>query len=287
MQTRNFFILLFAVILFGLISSCLKKDFEVNEEDLSNKDRMRLLQIDDPSIWNMLTTQLIDTTEIDTVTALKSAQAMQEYPKGGNYYFALFEDLYPSEGDYDFNDVIIRTKLGLAKKGKTITGYVDSDLLNKGGTLPVRIGLMFYEVSGKKYSRIPNEDITVDGEQLTAGGNPWSVPLSELGDSWKIDFSFENKSNNIWVSYFIFTDEEIFTGGFAPSDVVSFDVPHRHFLSSRNLPWGLEIEAKSFAIPNEKELFLNAYPEFQEWAESGGVKNKKWFESPDTNYTHE
>lgn len=286
MQTRSLFLLSFTILLF-MITGCLnKKDIEVNEEDLSNQDRMKLLQIDDPAIWNTLATQVIDTTEIEPVNELKSAQAMQEYPKGGNYYFALFEDLYPSEGDYDFNDVIIRTKLGLAKKGKTITGYVDSDLYNKGGSLPVRIGLMFYEVSGEKYSRIPNKDITVNGERLTADGDPWSVPLSEIGDSWKIDFSFENKSDNIWVSYFIYTDVEIFTGGFAPSSVTSFEVPQPHFLSSRNLPWGLEIEAESFAIPNEKELFLNAFPEFQEWAESGGVKNKKWFESPDDKYTH-
>ena len=87
-----------------------------------------------------------------------------------------------------------------------------------------------------------------------------------------------NKSNNIWIAYHIVTKSEILTGGFAPTDVTSFEVPHKHFLNKNNLPWGLEIEAEKFAIPNEKELFLNAYPQCKEWAESGGVKNKKWFE---------
>jgi LruC domain-containing protein len=48
----------------------------------------------------------------------------------------------------------------------------------------------------------------------------------------------------------------------------------------------LEIEAEKFAIPNEKELFLKAYPEFQKWVESGGAEATNWFEYPDPIYTH-
>ncbi|MCG6189676.1 LruC domain-containing protein [Maribellus maritimus] len=270
-----------------LFSACLKDDSEIDEDSLSNKDRMRLLEINDPSIWNTLTEQSINLSELEETTALvKSAAAMQEYPKNNKYYFALFEDLYPSEGDYDFNDVMIKSKLGLSKKGNTITGYVSSELYNKGGSLSVKVGLMFYEVSGKAYTRIANENIIVNGEQLTAGGSPWMRDLSELDDSWQIDFSFTNNSNNIWVSYFIYTDEEILTGGFAKTGTTNFEVPVSDFLTDRNLPWGLEVETDEFAIPNEKELFLNAYPEFEAWAESGGVKNKKWYESPNTAYSH-
>ncbi len=66
---------------------------------------------------------------------------------------------------------------------------------------------------------------------------------------------------------------------------MQFTVPQPDFLSERNLPWGLEIEAESFDIPNEKELFLNCYPEFKEWAESNGNRNPKWFEEPNSKYT--
>ncbi len=274
----------FMFLLF-LFNGCLDKNIEVDEESLTNQQRMQLLKIEDPSIWNTLTTQSIDLGELET-SALKSATAIQEYPKNGKYYFALYEDLFPYEGDYDFNDVIIKSKIGLQKSGNTISGYVNSTLHNRGGGKPANIGLMFYEVSGKSYTRIDNENITVDGEQLEAGGDPWKKPLTELGKEWQINFSFTNASNNIWISYFIYTDQEIFTGGFAPSKIKKFDIPQPDFLTKRNLPWGLEIETESFAIPNEKELFLNAYPEFKEWAESGGVKNKKWYESPDSNYTH-
>jgi len=277
-------------VLFSLFfTSCLKDDIDEDVLSLSNKERMHQLQINNPSIWNSLTVQTIDLTTLDTqAESLKSAFGkMQEYPKGGKYYFSLFEDLFPSEGDYDFNDIIIKSKLGLSKKGNEITGYIDSELVNKGGSLPVAIGLMFYKVEGKKYTRIPNKTIKINGVQLEAGGLPWKKSSEKLGEKWKLEFEINHKSNNIWINYFIYTDREILTSGFAPSEVKEeFEVPQSDFLTDRNLPWGLEIEAKSFAIPNEKELFLNAYPEFEEWATSGGTKNKKWFESPDENYSH-
>lgn len=282
----NKLIFFLSVGLYFSLVGCSQKEIKIDEESLTNKQRMQLLAIDDPSIWNTLAVQSIDLGEVEPL-ALKSAMAIQEYPKGDNYYFAIYEDLYPSEGDYDFNDVIIKSKLGLTKSGNTISGYVKSTLVNRGGSKPTSLGLMFYEVTGISYTRIDNENITVNGEQLAAGGEPWKVPLTDLGSSWKIDFSFTNPSNNIWVSYFIFTDEEIFTGGFAPSKIKKFDLPQPDFLTQRNLPWGLEIESKEFAVPNEREFFLNAYPEFKDWAESGGVKNKRWFESPDPRYTHQ
>jgi hypothetical protein len=286
---RNFIAVLLLTPLF--LVSCINDDFETSTEDLTNAEIMNQLKISDVSIWNTLTTQSIDLSTLKS-SDLKSAQAIQEWPKGGNYYFALYEDLYPSEGDYDFNDIIIKSILGFEKKGSEITGYVKSELVNKGGSLPVEIALMFYEVSGNKYTRIPNENIEVNGEQLQKGGNPWSIPYEKLGKSWQIDFKFTNKSANIWIAYHIVTVRsekriEILTGGFAPTNVTEpFETPQWDFLTKKGLPWGLEIEAKEFAIPNEKVLFLDAYPLFKDWAESGGVKNKKWFEKPDPAYTH-
>ena len=282
-------LILFFVFFSLFFTSCFKDEIDEDIASLSNKERMHQLQINDPAIWNSMATQSIDLSTLEIEAALtKSASAKtQEWPQGGKYYFALFEDLFPSEGDYDFNDVIIKSKLGLSKKANEISGYVKSELHNKGGTLPVDIGLMFYKVEGRKYTRIPNESIKINGEQLEAGGRPWKISLNELGKEWNIEFEIKHKSNNIWINYFIYTDREILTGGFAPTEVEEeFELPHSYFLTDRNLPWGLEIEAKEFAIPNEKELFLNAYPEFEEWAVSGGVKNKRWYESPDPNYTH-
>jgi len=294
MKTNRIFIaVLFISSLFMV--SCINDDLDNVNEELTNADVMKQLKISDVAIWNTLTTQSIDLSTLKS-SNLKSGQAMQEYPNGDVYYFALFEDLYPSEGDYDFNDIIIRSKLGLEVKGNVITGYVDSKIVNKGGSLPVEIGLMFYKVNGKKYTRIPNKDITIDGERLVEGEGPWTIPYNEFGTERKVNFTCTYQGagiGNIWINYFIVTVKdgkrtEILTSGFAPTNVATeFETPNLNFISSKNkLPWGLEIEAKEFAIPNEKVLFLKAYPQFKGWVESGGNQNKKWFDNPDEDYTH-
>ena len=286
---RNFIALLLFSSLF--LVSCIKDEFDTGSKELTNAEIMNKLKIGDLSVLNTLTTQRINLSTLK-LSDLKDGQSMQEYPNGDKYYFALFEDLYPYQGDYDFNDIIIKSKLGLEYKGDEITGYLKSELVNKGGSLPIEVGLMFYEVSNKKlYIRIPNENITVNGMQLIEGEGPWTIPYAKLGKGWTINFGFKTEAKDVWIAYHIVTVRgekrtEILTGGFAKTDVTPFKIPNKDFLNKNGFPWGLEIEAEKFAIPNEKVLFLKAYPEFQKWVESGGAEAGNWFESPDPNYTH-
>ena len=244
------------------------------------------VKVTDPAIWNTLATQSI--TPEDTVVEtrgveLRAKKYYKEYPSSKTYYYALFEDLYPSKGDYDFNDVVIKSKMYLSTSKGTATGYFDSELINRGGSLPLEVGLMFYEESKGTYTRIANKDIKINGSTIT-GSEPWSFMLSDT--NWRIDFEFEY-DKSLWVSYFIKTSSgEIMTSGMAPSNVNEFELPHKAYLTDTNLPWGLEIEAGEFAIVNEKVLFTDAYPEFKEWINSGGSsKYKKWYENPDPKLT--
>jgi len=288
---RNFIAVLFLIPLF--LVGCINDDLNNVDKDLTNAEIMKQLKIGDVAIWNTLTTQGIDLATLKS-SGLKSGQDIKEYPNGEVYYFALFEDLYPSEGDYDFNDIIIKSKLGLEKTGNETSGYFKSELINKGGTLPVEIGLMFYEASAnlKSYTRIPNENITVNGVTLLKGAGPWSTPYASLGKSWKIEYKITKNIKIVWIAYYIVTVREgkrteILTSGFAPTNVTTtFEIPRTEFISKNKLPWGLEIEAKEFAIPNEKELFLNAYPDFKKWVESNGQNFKNWFNNPVPEFTH-
>jgi len=293
MKTNKIFIaVLFISSLF--MASCINDNLDNVNEDLTNAEIMNQLKIKDLSIWNTLTTQSIDLSSLKS-SNLKSGQAtqMMEYPGDGKYYFALFEDLYPSEGDYDFNDIIIKSNLKLGQGNGFVEGYLMSELVNKGGSLPVEIGLMFYEVHDEKtYVRIPNENITVNGNPLEKGGNPWSLPYEKLGKKWEIKFEFKSEAKSVWIAYHIVTVREkekrteILTGGFAKTDVEKFQIPVKDFLSKNGFPWGLEITAKEFAIPNEKKLFLYAYPKFEEWVKSEGNEAKDWFDYPNEEYTH-
>lgn len=279
---------------------CIDDDsIEQNSENLTPNEAMTQLNINDPSIWNTLSTQSIYAGDEEVKSA---SAATKEYPAADKYYFALFEDVPSLKSDYDFNDVMIRSKLYLEKEGKTQIGWLESILWNDGASpsVPTKLGLMFYEVKGKKYIPIPYEEIKVNGVQLSK--EPWMADLKELagksGDEWTVKFEFTAKSN-IWISYFIYSkhvdigegeegwDQEygyVMQAGFAAPETGEFDIPSRAFLTQNNLCWGMELETNDLAIPKENECFLDCFPEFQEWAESGGTKNKKWYEEPNSKF---
>ncbi|MFZ4616825.1 MAG: LruC domain-containing protein [Rectinemataceae bacterium] len=73
--------------------------------------------------------------------ALRSA--IVGWPSVSSYGTALFEDLWPSLGDYDFNDLVtnIRTKTVKNAKGKAVEMYVDVKLRAAGGGLPSGLAL--------------------------------------------------------------------------------------------------------------------------------------------------
>jgi len=274
-------------ILAILMANCTKQ----LPQELTNKEKMNSLVISDPLIWNSLTDQSI---ELDTTLGMKSSNGMtkrQEYPANG-YYFTFFEDLFPAQGDYDFNDVMLRTKLILDAKRDKIEGSLNTNLFNRGGTLPTRIGLMFYSIEGtNEYQRIDNQYIKVMDKHLE-GDDPWSFEVPEVGTDIIIDFVIDTKKSKvktIWVTYFIIVEtngvsQEVHTSGFPISSITNkFKIPQRDYLTYNNLPWGIVLESEEFFIPLETEVFIDVFPEFQEWAESEGKNKKEWHKNPNRN----
>ena len=52
----------------------------------------------------------------------------------------------------------------------------------------------------------------------------------------------------------------------------------RFYLTSANLPWGINIY-DNFDYPIEKQEILGAYLKFGDWAESGGVLFADWYKN--------
>jgi len=250
-------------------------------------------------VWNSLTTQSISLDSISggmkSGSHLKGFAELKAYPEKG-YYYAIFEDLYPSQGDYDFNDVMLETKLYLDGIRGGVWGTVNTTVHHVGGSLNTKIGLMFYMVKDKnEYTRIPNSQIRINGNSLseTNQDKPFTMDLPASGTNFEVDYVVRDRTittNQIWISWFIMTEQqkewtEIHTSGFPNSSIKSFEIPHREYLTAGNLPWGLEIVAEKFSIPQERAFFLDVFPEFKDWAESGGVKNISWFENPNEKLT--
>lgn len=267
------------------LNACLDmNDQKVEEEDIT----MDEIRVTDPLIWNTLANQSISVEDIEK----SASKSMKEYPGGDKYYYALFEDLYPGEGDYDFNDIVLKSKLYLSNDKDVINGRLETELVHRGGNIVNKIGLAMYDTNGKnKFKRIPNEDITVNDVQLSNTNSlPYTFEAGAAGNSWEINFTInsDNKRKDIWLSFFIITNsgEEILTAGFAKLDnYEEFELPERPYLTADNKPWGIEIEAKEMPIVVEKENFCKAFPDFVNWVnDDGNEKYKKWYEKPDENY---
>lgn len=281
----------FLIILISVwgFTNCIDKNIDEPDEEITISN----LVVSDPSIWNTLATQSISLEDLGEKSALLSSdEQLKEHPGGNMYYYAIFEDLFPGEGDYDFNDVVLKTKLFLGSDNDNYSGRLETDFVHQGGNIVVEIGLMIYETDKGMYKRIPNEDIIINEQPLSSNGLPYTFALEgdiAANNNWEIEFSFKKGDmKDIWINYFIVTEHagekhKILTAGFADmNETGQFEIPQTAYLTNDNKPWGLEIEADEMPIVKEKENFCKAFPDFVNWInDSTDKKYKKWYENPD------
>ncbi|HKK09282.1 MAG TPA: LruC domain-containing protein [Bacteroidales bacterium] len=246
------------------------------------------------------------------------------YPAGDDYYFQLFEDLWPGLGDYDFNDVILRTKLHLYKNAQNtlIGGRVKSKVYWIGGGVPRGAGIEFFKSNeeGTQFTYLPQNNITFSEAENVSLDN--SVPnavtlfdgeiINSLGGEVDFEFARENAEagNILGMQVYIYRDRthEIHMFGLPPTNVAdmslfrtdddaspaswsweagrNFSENEGFYKTNNNLPWGIEIVAEEFYVPNEGTDMTIAYPQFRAWAESGGSKNQDWYKHPSQSDAH-
>ncbi len=246
------------------------------------------------------------------------------YPSGNNYYFHLYEDLWPGLGDYDFNDVILRSKLHLYKNANNnlVGGRLISKVYWIGGGVPRGAGIESFQSNGSatRLTYLPENTVTYNQVEnvVTDPVVPNAVTIfndniiESLNESVDFEFSWDHTlgGNSLWMQVYIYRDRdhEIHMIGHPPTNAANmalfgtandasqsawnwdagrtFDNPSDFYKTSTNLPWGLEIIASEFWIPNERTEIIVAYPEFRAWAESGGTVNQDWYNNPDESNSH-
>ncbi len=246
------------------------------------------------------------------------------YPSGNNFYFHLNEDLWPNFGDYDFNDVILKTKVHQYKNAQNelVGGRVISNVYWIGGGIPRGAGIEWLKSNGTatQLTYLPENAVTfseppnvqVDLEVKNAVKLFDNNLIESQNESVDFEFAWDNTvgGNHLWIQSYIYRERnhEIHAYGSPPTNAANmalfgtgddasavswswtpgttFPVPSAFYKSGTNLPWGLEVVAPEFWIPNEKTEILLAYPQFRAWAESGGTVNPAWYNNPDGNYAH-
>lgn len=230
------------------------------------------------------------------------------FPTSGKQIVA-FEDLWPSLGDFDFNDLTMSNQV-------TINHSYDFNIISAdfkvsidaiGAGLHNGIGMMIYDANGNE---IPNDIIesvtgdasldpaNINGLILTDdvfsyienyyqnnGFGPTSTP-----DTIRFTINFTGTVQDMIPELYIFRNNnrshEVHRSAFpatAAADLSFFNLydDNGNYKTANGLPWGIEIITEDhYSSPIEKVEILEAYPEFQQWAQSGGGQNTDWYTNP-------
>jgi len=230
------------------------------------------------------------------------------FPTSGKQVVA-FEDLWPSTGDFDFNDLTMSNQVVINKDE-------DFDLLSAdfkvsidaiGASIHNGIGMMLYDSDGNSFSEniisSVEGDVTLDSENTNGliltndvfeaideyyqnnGSGPTKTP-----DTLRFTITFNSNAEEFIPELYIFRSAdrsyEIHRSDFpttAAADLSLFNTvdDDGHYKTSNGLPWGIEIILDGqYKSPREKVDMVLAYPQFQLWATSSGSENVTWYNSP-------
>lgn len=260
-----------------------------------------------------------------------------EYPiiidtSGDEYIFAM-EDSWPSYGDYDMNDVVVRfsrNKIALEADGSKAITY-RAGIIATGATRPIAAAIQFDKVTTGQVSAVTysNPEVITPSFKLNANGteagqtqavipffanakvfcrqnnnyinvgdrgitvDETSLPVQEI--TVRFGPGVRNEEIGIRnINFFITVNGtqsgriEVHLAGYEPSDLGSKvlfgkyddnskEGKFKYLSKNSNLPWGLIIPTGSWKCPFENVSILKAYPDFRNWATSGGIENKDWF----------
>jgi LruC domain-containing protein len=240
-----------------------------------------------------------------------SDKAYQIYsPSPSGYATILYEDLWPSFGDYDFNDVAFRYRSLVITNAQNQAVQVDliCDVKNSNATFINGIGIEFTgvdptaigSVTGPIYSQgyiSNNSNGTESGQdnavviitdnadnllsQITVSIDLSSpISTSSLGESPFNPFiiSDQNRAREIHLPSKPLTTlgSSSYENGGVNSD------PTGNFISTQGYSWALSF-LEDVPTPKESVRISNAYNYFESWATSGGINNVDWYKNTSGN----
>ncbi len=230
------------------------------------------------------------------------------FPSSGKQVVA-FEDLWPNKGDYDFNDIVLsnQVKINMDQDFALLSAEFAVSIDAIGAGLDNGIAMMIYKADGTGFPESIIESVTGDAaidEEVTNGiiltedvfeftneryqNN--GIGVTAVPDTLKFTVVFNTNAEEFLPELYIFrTDDrshEVHRSEFSPTSVANSDLFNQgdnsgNYKTVNGLPWGLEIFTDGyFKNPIEKVEILEAYPEFEVWATSGGEQNKTWYTKP-------
>lgn len=232
--------------------------------------------------------------------------------EGNEYTFAM-EDLWPHMGDYDMNDFVFRIKnihKWINSDNKVVSMSFELLPVAAGSRRYMSAAVQFDDLAagafsltaGNENSRIEEGQdkatvILFEGvHQLFGLDTPVAVNTFAHVDrkpaeacTFRMDFAEPVHPDYLTVDRLNFymiegedldnTDrKEVHLANFAPSSKVKQAT--NNYKDENNMVWAIMLPVGDFKHPTEMTNIVNAYPNFEEWAFSGGDSQKDWYLVP-------
>ncbi len=232
------------------------------------------------------------------------------FPTSGKQIVA-FEDLWPSVGDFDFNDLTMSNKVKIKKDQNfnLLSADFEVSIDAIGANIHNGIGLMLYDENGNLFNSniiaSVSGDVSVDPSNVNGliiandvfdaideyyqnnGSGPTAMP-----DTLKFTINFNSNATDFIPELYMFRSgnrsHEIHRSNFPATNAMNQSIFNTvndsgNYKTANGIPWGLEIVLEGqYKSPREKVDMLLAYPQFELWATSGGTQNQTWYLSPVT-----
>jgi LruC domain-containing protein len=217
-----------------------------------------------------------------------------------------FEDLWPSKGDYDFNDLVLNynfnqiansqnlitsleatytiTNIGAAhKNGFAIVLPISPDLIESVENQVLNSGYVKLNKNGTEADQNQSVIFVVENATAKPGAKipliiKFIKPIStkDLGSPPYNPFIVVNGDRSVEVHLADIAPTKFGGSLLGSKDDSSDPGQSRYYKTKRNLPWALNLYG-SFNPPAEKVSIEKVYPKFIPWANSGGTINQDWF----------
>ena len=209
-----------------------------------------------------------------------------------------YEDLYPSPGDADFNDYVVKVnnELDLDSSGKVVRIRGRYQHIARGAgyshtlhlTLPGNgtVSRSIYSSSGSLESETSNQgsltaiEIMPRSNTTISQSNTGTSQAFAAGKYAEVEIILDSPlaRNELGRAPFDLYVKVINTGKEVHFPGMYFETDGSdRYMDSNGFPWALSVP-KSWSWPYESANISDAYPDFESWYLSMGQENRDWYE---------
>lgn len=213
-------------------------------------------------------------------------------------YTFLFEDNWPSFGDYDMNDVVVDLNVAnqeIDREGNAKAAIITATLRAVGATKELYVFIGADNIVQKEVPLFDGKEAhaSLGNYNRSQMINTERYDTDPAQHQTTVDLSSGTLSLGSLDVYIVWgnpdTDNrnEIHLAGFSGTDrakVSDTSVKYRYKSESEegdkfhNMMWGLMIP-QSFKYPKEMNSLMDVYPDFVKWAQSDGERYEDWYEN--------